>query len=791
MQVISNPVSGILCYREGESMEERVEISLNSMNSISDGTVLYRQGDAVESIGLLVKGRVELTANGVCMVLGSGNFLGICDVATGTHGFTYTAKDDAVVYVLSVKGTASVENLLRMKQEYCGLLVTSLNFFIVELNKRVKQLQAENREIFEFMKQKYVLCDEVGKTLGFDVETKNSLEKITRYLSSDMELSDKLEYYLQSGSLPMEAQKKYFGGSAYISFFHYNEQCQVVHSLVKACEFYGECMYKFFRGMVMDEDSLFHVIGRLALGMMEKGARNPMIDHAVDEIVEKINDTERFLVEKLGMDISLDRDRMERLYFALLSGESSVEDEMEELDTPGVEYLYNSLEQITEYAPVHLKVKSEFISHVETFMTRKDKFEKTSEAMALRKQITAGFFEIYEAIMYRSFEDADMPLAVRLFLDYGFVSEKLLTEEELSLLVSLRPKKDTEGDGCRVYSMRKWLKAIYDGVKETSKNEYDLDFEAHLRQQLKERRIDKKEMADQLADKEKRMHFECQNLFRYADRVVSGNISAFVPILCSDGIFNNIKNAYLTEEKINHAIRRVEKIDYSVFYRDRLASFEKQGVPKATVIDRITPDVILFPIYGKNCIMWQDITGKRRSSKGRFLMPVLFERELENDVVKLMANFRWEKCRTDMGNRWNDFRYPSLTSEYTDYLQFYRKNSELSQERKTKIRAQLQQCNNKHKEVFAKDYVDWIQREASGAMKLSRVARTIMFTYCPLANDVYKGLEAQTVYAEAAKKYIRDNRAERKSVELLIHKFEREGMEVPEEIRQTLEYLKG
>ncbi len=772
-------------------MEERFEVSLNSMNSISDGTVLYQKGDAVDSIGLLVKGRVELTADGVCMVLGSGNFLGICDVATGTHAFTYTIKDDAVVYVLPVKGTASVENLLRMKQEYCGLLVTSLNYFIVELNKRMKQLQGENQKLYDFMKQKYLLCDEVGKALGIEIETKNSLEKITKYSLSETELSDKLEYYLQSGALPMEAQKKYFSGSAYISFFHYQEQCQVVHSLMKACEFYGDGLYKFFRGMILDEDSLFQAIGRLALGLLDKGVHNPLVDRAVDEIVEKINETERFLVEKIGMTISLDRERMERLYFALLSGESAATEEMEELDAPGVEYLYNSLEQITEYAPVHLKVKSEFIQQVETFMAMRDKFEKTPEAMALRKQLTANFFELYEAILYRSFEDADMPLAVRLFLDYGFVSEKLLTEEELSLLVALRPEKYSEENGCHVYTMRKWLKAIYDGVKDTSKNEYDMDFGEHLRQQVKEHRIDKREMADQLADKEKRMHFECQNLFRYADRVVSGNISAFVPILCSDGIYNNIKNAYLTEAKINRAIKRVEDIDYSIFYRDRIASFEKLGVPKATVIDRITPDVILFPIYGKNCIMWQDITGKRRTTKGRLLMPILFERELDVDVVKLLANFRWEKCRTDMGNRWNDFRYPSLTSEYTDYLQFYRKNSELSQERKTKIRAQLQQCNNKHKEVFARDYVDWIQREANGAMKLSRVARNIMFTYCPLANEVYKGLEGQTVYAEAAKKYIRENHAERKSVELMIYKFERDGVEVPEEIRKTLEYLKG
>ncbi len=684
-------------------MDTAFEVSLNSMNSIPNGTVIYRSGDAVSSIGLLVKGRVEVATEGVSMVLGSGNFLGVCDVAQGTHGFTYTTKDDAVVYVLGVSGIASIEKLLQMKSEYCGLLVTSLNFFIVEINKRIVQLQSETKSVYDFMKHRFQLCEEVAKQGGISLEVGNSVDKIERYLAEEVTLSSHLEYYLQSASLPMEVQKSYFSGSSYISLFHYEEQCEVVHSLVRACSCYGQQLYKFFRSMVMDEDSMFQIVGRLALALIDAGFRNPMVDRVVDEVVEKINDLECFLTEKVGMTIELDRDRMERLYFALLSGETVTEEQMEEINDPGVEYLYDSLEQITEYAPVHVKVKSEFAEQVEAFMAMHDKFEKTPEASALRKQLTAGFFEIYEAVLCRSFEDNDLPLAVRLFLDYGFVSEKLLTEDELKSLVSLKPKKYEKEDGCRVYTMRHWLKAVYDGVKETSKNEYDMDYGDHLRQMVKEHRLEKKDVAEELADKEKRMHFECQNMFRYADRVVSGNISAFVPILCSDGIYNKIEHAYLSEKGINEAIAKVEKIDYSVFHRERLTAFEKVDISNATIIERITPDVILFPVYGKNVIMWQDITGKKRSSKGRFLMPILFERDLQNDIVKLLAYFRWEKCRTDMGNRWNDFRYPSLTSEYSDYLQFYRKNSELSQERRTKIRAQLQQCNNKHKEVFAKD----------------------------------------------------------------------------------------
>lgn len=772
-------------------MENQVQITINSMNSLSSGDVLYEKGDALASIGLLVKGRVEAVSDGMCVVLGSGNFLGICDVEKGSHSFSYTAKDDVTVYVLAVKGLESVEQLLKVKPEYCGLLVTSLNFLTVELLKRLTQFKKENDSLNEFMDKKYLLCEETGKSNGIDVSTDHSRQKLEKYSQETVKLADKTEYYRQCATIPIEVQKKYFGGSAYIAFSHYREQCQVIDSLVQACGSYGERLYRHFIGLVLDEDSLFQTVTKLALSLAGKGSKNALIDNAVDEIVAKINDTELFLNEKVGMEINLDRERMERLYFALLSGEAVSDKEKEEFDAPNIEVLYNALEQITDYAPIHVKVKSEFIENVEAFGKLSDKFDKSPELMKLRKQITSGFFEIYEAVVRKSFDDKNLPLAVKLFLDFGFVSEKLLTESELQELVALRPVKYTGDDGCRVYTMRKWMKAVYDGVKFTSKNEFDLDYEGYLREMVKEKRLDKKDIPTEMADKEKRFEFECKNMLRYGDKIISGNISSFVPIMCSDGIYNKISNSYLTEDKINAAVKKVEEVDYSVFYRDRLASYEKPEGIKATVIERITPDIILFPIYGKNCQMWQDIEGKKRSSKGRIFMPILFEKDLEPEMVRLLSAFRWEKCRTDMGSRWNDFLTPSLTSAYCDYLQFYRKNSELSMEGKQKVRAQLQQCNNKYKEVFAKDYADWILRESRGAMKLSRVARAILFTYCPFSNSIYKAIEGQTAYAEAAKKYVIENRAAIKNIDLVIHKFQRDGIDIPEELQKTAKYLKG
>ena len=667
-----------------------------------------------------------------------------------------------------------------------------MNYFLAEIKKQLQHLREENESLCGFIKEKYELCDQVATMCGFEVSVENALQKVENSMQQSLQEPEDLgKYYLECAKMPIEAQKKFFCGSQYVAMYHYREQCDVVNEFLAYCREQGEVLHRLFRCLILEEDALFQTVGKLALSLLEKGVRDPRIDQSVDQIVEKINDTETFLTEKAGIPIQLDRDKMERLYFALLSGEGQAQEEIEKLDEPGIEYLYESLGQIVEYAPVHMRVKSEFTEAVEAFMSLSDKFARTPEATEVRKNISKLYYEIYEAVVKKSMDDEDVPLAVRLFLDYGFVSEKLLTDEELDTILRLRPEIDQAEDGCRVYTMSKWLQAVYDGVKETSKNEFDEDFATYLRRQLKEQKITQKEMDEAIADKEQRMHFECQNMFRYASRIINGNITMFVPILCSDGIFSNMKNSYMTEKRLNDAIRQIEKIDYSIFYRERLVSYENVDINKAIVIERVTPDIILFPVYGRNTIMWQDITGKRRTSKGRLFVPVWLEKELSLAMVQLMGNFRWEKCRTETGSHWNDFRYPSLTSEYTDYLQFYKKNSELSQERKNKIRAQLVQCNNKHKEVFLKDYADWILREARGAMKLSRVARAILFTYCPFSAETMKALEGQTAYSEAAKKYIRDNRAARKSLDMMMHKWTKAGLAVPQEILATVEYLKG
>ncbi len=48
----------------------------------------------------------------------------------------------------------------------------------------------------------------------------------------------------------------------------------------------------------------------------------------------------------------------------------------------------------------------------------------------------------------------------------------------------------------------------------------------------------------------------------------------------------------------------------------------------------MVPDFILMPVYGSRAIMWQEITGRVRSTPGRILLPVFTDENLDDLLVK-------------------------------------------------------------------------------------------------------------------------------------------------------------
>ena len=206
---------------------------------------------------------------------------------------------------------------------------------------------------------------------------------------------------------------------------------------------------------------------------------------------------------------------------------------------------------------------------------------------------------------------------------------------------------------------------------------------------------------------------------------------------------------------------------------------------KAYIMETIFPVCILFPTAGNNAIMWQELSGKRKNTQARFLFPILFNGMISSACTHLVGQFRWELVRTIQGTSWNDLRNKSMTSEYADYIQFYRKNRDLSEDRKEKLKIQLSKCRNNMREVFAEDYEIWIRSESSGAMRLTKPSREIMAMYCPFAKEIRQRLATQPAFADAMKRYTLYQTEKLKEVAFLVREYDKQNIPLPEVVVET------
>ena len=247
----------------------------------------------------------------------------------------------------------------------------------------------------------------------------------------------------------------------------------------------------------------------------------------------------------------------------------------------------------------------------------------------------------------------------------------------------------------------------------------------------------------------------------------------------------------VTPRRIMDALDDIRALDFSAFYRETTYTSEEYGVVREYVQAEILPDFILMPNAGVRGAMWQEIEGKRRMTPSRMMLSVIALEDISQLLTRMTGEFRWEMCKRVQGARWNDISEPSLTSEYTDYIQFYKKNRDLSPDAKEKLRLSLQRAKNSVKEMFVRDYMLWITYEGNGSPRLNKVARPILFTYCPFSAAIRQNLVQHPLYMETVNKYKLLLSQKLHHLDMLCNKLEKNFGTVPEEIQNQIKFLKS
>lgn len=446
------------------------------------------------------------------------------------------------------------------------------------------------------------------------------------------------------------------------------------------------------------------------------------------------------------------------------------------------------LSHILEYAGYQNSEIDELSERIKKYFNLPDLLSTDKETYALRKKITADFYEIYYKVFIKAMEDeSTLTPILEMFLNFGFMDASFIGEDRVRELYDLCAHLDI-CHSRHIYTIYEWLKQIYKGKKETSKNEYDANYPAFLAEQYKEKSITKEELEKRLKDPGLRVEFEIKNMFSMINKLTYGRISTFCPILNGSDMINSIDKMLVTAEKLETAMNEVRMIDYSIFYREVPFSDKDHGIANDRIVKEVLPDIILMPNVGTKSMMWQETATTKTDTPGRFMFPIFTSVDLSDLMLIAMGRFHWEICRKIEGMRWNDLREKSLTAEYCNYLQFYKKNSELSPDAKEKVKSTMQNVKNNYREVFVKDYINWIKFEARGSYRLNKVARDILVRHIPFNKSIRDGLRTNPFYQLSMTRFETELARKQQHYAGVLVKYEKAGGKFMKDLKETALY---
>ena len=749
------------------------------LSEFKQGSVICGKGGPLRQLSFITKGSAEASFNGRLFRFEKGDAIGLCDLSAGSHSHTYTAVTDITVVTYPYYNFGDLETLLRDNADVANLLVNSMCRQVSDFLKYRSDLKQEVDKVYKSVFELYSKYEGLCTKFGLTPKKLRDLPELTQF--SDSGLLDLVEewinnYYMEIKDLDPNARRGFFYGKPGISAGFIRRSSGDILQVLEACRAYQEYLENISKTFINnDRHDLFALVSELYFNTISA----PGAEAAVGALMSQLTE---LLSGMTGIDADLFQKRL------------NTHNDMAKRSTGDAskgaakQSLFNALDIIADYSDCPEETRNKFKRAVQEYTKISDRGGPDDEVSRLRRELTNYFNEIYMSVLIKSLKDSAPSSIIKMFLNFGFVDAALAGFENADYLYSI--VDSLKGDPkLGVYTLYEWMTAIYTGVKEPSRNELDVDYETHIREMKARMRFDDKEEARLMADFEGKLRFELENVFPVANRVTSGRITNFCPALSDNNIQRDLETSLASAGAVKEAIDEIRNIDFSAFYRSTMYTNPEQGVSKEVIHVEVLPEVILMPNVGTRGIMWQDIEGRKRTTPARMFMPLFVQNNMKNMLIRLTGEFRWEMCKRMQGVRWNDITDASLTSEFFDYLQFYRTNRDLSADVKSSVKAELLSARNSFKSVFISNYVEWLIYESNGSPRLNRYVRKILITYCPFRAEVRENLIKNPQYTEPLNHYRLKQLQRSQRLGRVIQKLQKSGTEVPKELQDELAYL--
>ncbi len=744
------------------------------------GTQLVQSEQPLNAIHVIARGTVKATYPGGEFYLQKGDVIGVCELFYDMHFISYQVEENAVIasYACSAQ---QLHHITHNNADMTDLIILSLFHQFHEILDQYELLQFDCSNLYNYLVSSYEDYRSFCARHNFAARALPDLDNL-----SELVLEEDVESWLSGfyrhlrdmvSQTPVKDQDPDFLLGLIL------KASQDIHHVISVCG----VMYDYkseIASLLMNENHLdfFDLYASVLYKTGSNAEDSTSLIAALSTMMIQLESLPSIDKDMYRERVAEYKDRLNSLseYQQAQSDEQSLSD-----STPEI---VDSLNTILSYSGVDEETASSFRTAISKFSNLSDKNATDDACRKLRLTITKMYYTIYEAAFMRSLRDPNVPKVVKMFFNFGYMDEHLAGMENAAYLYSIVDRLPTN-PAKKVYSMYEWLLAIYNGQKVPSRNEFDTDYQAHIHELKVTGKITAAQETALANDHEKQVQFEIQNMFPPVNKISFGRISSFCPVFSEHNILKDLSASIVSADRVTEAFSKLRALDFSAYYRDTIYTNSELGIGREAISVEILPDIILMPNIGIRGVMWQEIEGRKRTTPARMMVSIFEMEDLNHLLIRLTGEYRWEMCRRIQGARWNDITDASLTSEYFEYIQFYRKNRDLSAEAKDKIKLNMQKAKNSFKEMFIRDYESWITFEGAGSPRLNKVARGILFTYCPFAKECRESLKINPLYKELVAHYEARQKQWLHHYDNLFQKLKNMNAEIPEVLEKQRHYL--
>lgn len=784
--------------------------------------------------------------------VGQNTFVGVDAVFNrSSYQLNYRAGTESSLFLLPIDGELQLKNLLKTKKEYAAYILTTLASLIEKAYGALKTFHRLERSLHILTDNYGSYYWFLQSQLGFTVQASSSsfeqfrenfqkmqekeisfpqsvhdafLEKDfsgiigKQYLPKITSNAQLAEYYRHISALPLELRKEFFGRDMFITFFN----CERASELLD--DFYDEIRRSIVRLEALlqriysdNGESLISEYVHAGKGILQESGDTEIITNLLQKLRGKFHDITGFMQREYQHEYPADLEYIDNLIAQLqqgqipeqsvsvntaavdaeiadLLGETGIKDEKSPAETlpPGTvpSDLKESYKTLLQECKIEKDPQQQFIKALNAFVKCDDRNSALDNVRKIRRILGKSFFDIYESIFKNTHSAKKSNRLLDMFFNFGYMDERLLKPDQLLTLYKLTDNTKPTGN-IPIHTMRQWMELIYQGKKDPSYDENGLDYFAAFRELKKRGRVTDADEEVYNNDMDKRLNHEVQNMIKITHRLCNGHLSTYAPVLHSDMIIAELDRALITKEALSAAVNRLLDIDFSVFHREVMYKNPEKNIDREFVMQQVIPDFILSPTYGTRSFMWQELTSRDKRSPGRILLPAFSTEDVFDMVVAAAGAFRWELCKTIMGPSWNDISQSSITADYTDYIQFFKKNRDLSDEAKDKIKVQITKCRNNYRDMFVQDYMLWVNFESQGIMRLNKVARGIMYKHCPFKRELRENLSRQPMFAKDANRFKNIRAKKAKTLANHYHKYTKTGDLLDPILEENLDFFQN